>query len=148
MNFNCHCTAGDVTSTYVYVNYGRLADFDALTTAGIDLTGRIALMRYGKIFAGEKVRLAQLRGALGVVLYADPAEVAYFGTLPGYVYPNSAWLPGDGIRRERVNVGIGDLQTPTWASTEWAYHQWANQSVPVTIPVQPIKYSDAVQLMT
>lgn len=52
---------GDVQSSpgegVVYVNYGRVEDFERLTSPqyNINLTGRIAIMRYGKIYRGNKV---------------------------------------------------------------------------------------------
>ncbi len=40
----------------VYVNYGRIDDFIWLTeTKGINVTGKICIARYGKIFRGDKV---------------------------------------------------------------------------------------------
>lgn len=41
----------------VYVNYGRTEDFLQLEREmGVNVTGRIAIVRYGKIFRGNKVR--------------------------------------------------------------------------------------------
>lgn len=40
----------------VYVNYGRTEDFFQLErTMGINVTGKIVIVRYGKIFRGNKV---------------------------------------------------------------------------------------------
>ncbi len=40
----------------VYVNYGRIDDFIWLTeTKGINVTGKVCIARYGKIFRGDKV---------------------------------------------------------------------------------------------
>ena len=46
----------------VYVNYGRVEDFQKLTGSGdgelnVNLTGKIAIARYGKIFRGDKVSI-------------------------------------------------------------------------------------------
>ena len=49
----------------VYVNYGRKADFDELEKLGVDLTGKIAIVRYGGVFRGLKVKAAQEAGAIG-----------------------------------------------------------------------------------
>lgn len=40
----------------VYVNYGRTEDFFQLEREmGINVTGKIVIVRYGKIFRGNKV---------------------------------------------------------------------------------------------
>jgi len=41
----------------VYANYGRPEDFDALESLGVDVKGKIVLVRYGKCFRGLKVNL-------------------------------------------------------------------------------------------
>jgi len=42
----------------VYVNYGRVEDFDWLKkSAGIDVRGKICIARYGQIFRADKVSL-------------------------------------------------------------------------------------------
>lgn len=47
------CLQGDL----VYVNYGRTEDFFQLEREmGINVTGKIVIVRYGKIFRGNKVR--------------------------------------------------------------------------------------------
>ena len=51
-------TQGDV----VYVNYGRIEDFDYLANHSINVTGKIVIARYGKIYRGDKV------GKVGFVL--------------------------------------------------------------------------------
>ena len=44
----------------VYVNYGRVEDFQKLERElGINVTGKIAIARYGKIFRGDKVMLSR-----------------------------------------------------------------------------------------
>jgi hypothetical protein len=43
--------------TLVYVNYARVEDFEYLEkNKSINITGKIAFARYGKIFRGDKVR--------------------------------------------------------------------------------------------
>ena len=46
---------GDVTGEVVYVNYGRKEDYDEILANGGNLTGKIALARYGGVFRGLKV---------------------------------------------------------------------------------------------
>ena len=40
----------------VYVNYGRISDFQYLVyNLSLNLTGHVCIARYGKIFRGDKV---------------------------------------------------------------------------------------------
>ena len=48
--------SGKAEGELVYVNYGRVEDFDKLKNLSVNVTGKIAIMRYGKIFRGNKVR--------------------------------------------------------------------------------------------
>jgi len=43
----------------VYVNYGRIEDYARLASeqSGVDVSGAIAIARYGRIFRGDKARL-------------------------------------------------------------------------------------------
>ena len=40
----------------MYVNYGTVEDFQKLEELGVNVSGHIAIARYGKIFRGNKVR--------------------------------------------------------------------------------------------
>lgn len=46
---------GDVTGELFYANYGRQEDYDEVERSGVNITGKIALVRYGAIFRGLKV---------------------------------------------------------------------------------------------
>jgi hypothetical protein len=39
----------------VYAHYGREEDFEVLRSRGINVTGKIVLLRYGAVFRGSKV---------------------------------------------------------------------------------------------
>jgi N-acetylated-alpha-linked acidic dipeptidase len=99
MPFNGSSGSGDVTGDVVYVNYGRLEDFNQLAAQHIDLHGKIALIRYGANFRGVKVYLAEQRGAVGVLLYSDPQDDGYF---KGDKYPAGPWRPDTGVQRGSV----------------------------------------------
>lgn len=43
----------------------------------MSVKGRVVVVRYGGIFRGTKVLLAQQRGAVGVLIYSDPADDGY-----------------------------------------------------------------------
>jgi N-acetylated-alpha-linked acidic dipeptidase len=67
---------GNVTGPIVYVNYGRLSDFQFLQTRNTLFNGTIALMRQERdtIKPGTQIKLAQEFGCLGAILYQDPAD--------------------------------------------------------------------------
>ena len=39
----------------VYVNYGRPGDFKILIDKGVNCSGKIVIVRYGRVFRGDKV---------------------------------------------------------------------------------------------
>ena len=63
----------------------------------------------------------QSRGAVGVILFSDPNDVAVRGTDPEDVYPNSIFLPGSGIQRGSTYIGEGDPLSQLYPSVENAY---------------------------
>ena len=98
--FHGYSPSGKVyNAPYVYANYGRPQDFDKLTNAGINVNNTIVIVRYGQCFRGLKVKNAQLRGAVGVIIYSDPYDDGY---IVGDIYPNGPWRPSYGIQRGSV----------------------------------------------
>ncbi|XP_030838999.1 glutamate carboxypeptidase 2-like, partial [Strongylocentrotus purpuratus] len=93
--FNAYAANGTVQGDLVYVNYGRVEDFQLLEgSLNMNVTGKIAVARYGR--SSEGTRLSKLKhfGAIGLILYSDPADYAVDGI--SSVYPDSWWLPGSG----------------------------------------------------
>ena len=118
--FHGYGTSGAATAQVVYANYGRPEDFEALEKLGVEVRGRIVLVRYGGPFRGLKVRNAQKRGAVGVLIYSDPMDDGY---MRGDVYPNGPFRPGSAIQRGSVqflSLGPGDPTTPGWPSVRGA----------------------------
>jgi N-acetylated-alpha-linked acidic dipeptidase len=72
--FHGYSASGNVTAPYVYVNYGTYQDFEDLKDANVTLEGKIALIKYGGIFRGLKVKRAQELGMVGAVIYSDPGD--------------------------------------------------------------------------
>ena len=60
--------SGKAEGELVYVNYGRVQDFEQLKNLSVNVTGRIAIMRYGKIFRGNKVIHTGLGSLFGCIL--------------------------------------------------------------------------------
>jgi len=114
--FHGYSASGEVTAGVVYANYGDVDDFKKLAELGIEVRGRIALVRYGKIFRGLKVRNAEKAGAAGVIIYSDPADDGFAKADP---YPRGPARPEDAIQRGSVQFlseGPGDPTTPGWGS--------------------------------
>ncbi len=115
--FHGYGVSGVANGQLVYANYGRPDDYAALEKMGIDVEGKIVLVRYGEIFRGLKVRNAQKRGAEGILIFSDPGDD---GFAKGDVYPGGPYRPGSAIQRGSVqflSLGPGDPSTPFGPST-------------------------------
>ena len=118
--FNGYGVSGDASGQVVYVNYGRPEDYDAIEKMGIEVKGKVVLVRYGSLFRGLKVRNAQKRGATGILIFSDPADD---GFAKGDVYPYGRFRPGSAIQRGSVqflSLGPGDPSTPFGPSVKGA----------------------------
>ena len=118
--FHGYGVSGDVTGQIVYANYGRPEDFNALEKLGVDVRGKIVLVRYGELFRGLKIRNAQKRGAKGILIYSDPIDDGYGR---GDVYPTGPYRPGSSLQRGSVqflSLGPGDPSTPNGPSIKGA----------------------------
>ncbi|XP_071164480.1 N-acetylated-alpha-linked acidic dipeptidase 2-like [Mytilus edulis] len=120
--FNAYSKPGTVESDQlIYVNYGRVEDYTHLDSLNITVSGKIVIARYGKIFRGDKANLAYVHGAIGIILYSDPADYAMGQTDSSQVYPHDWWLPASGAQRGTIFLGSGDPLTPGYPATETAY---------------------------
>ena len=72
--FHGYSANGNVTGEFVYANFGTYQDYDDLVKANVSLEGKIAIVKYGHIFRGLKVKRAQELGMIGCVIYTDPQE--------------------------------------------------------------------------
>ena len=63
------------------------------------------------------MRIAQRHGAIGVILFTDPADFA--GGPGSRVYPGDWWMPPTGTQRGTLFIGEGDPQTPGYPSIGW-----------------------------
>ena len=115
--FHGYGASGLADGQVIYANYGRPEDFEALDKLGVPVDGKIVLVRYGGLFRGLKILNAQKRGAIGVLIYSDPADDGY---AKGDVYPDGPYRPGSAIQRGSVqflSLGPGDPSTPNGPST-------------------------------
>jgi N-acetylated-alpha-linked acidic dipeptidase len=53
--FHGYSKSGEVEGQLIYANYGNKEDFDKLTAAGVNFTGKIVITRYGTNVRGLKV---------------------------------------------------------------------------------------------
>ncbi|KAL3989379.1 Peptidase M28 family protein [Acanthocheilonema viteae] len=144
---------GTIQGKVIYCHFGRKEDFERLKYYDIDPKGKIVMMRYGKIFRGDKIWNAQIAGAVGAILFSDPFEVARDGTEKENVYPNTKWLPNVGVQRGSIMHGNGDPLSPLYPSKKNLYRsktikEAMNDYVIPTIPVLPLSYSDAYQVLS
>jgi N-acetylated-alpha-linked acidic dipeptidase len=147
-SFHAYSIDGDVTGELVYVNYGLPKDYEWLAEHGIDVRGKIVLARYGASWRGIKPKVAAEHGALGCIIYSDPRDDGYF---QGDVYPKGAWRPDSGAQRGSVMdlpTYPGDPLTPFVGATEYVDNPDYQKAQTLTkIPVLPISYGDAVELI-
>ncbi len=138
---------GDVTADVVYVNYGLPADYAALARRGIIVKGKIALARYGGGWRGLKPKLAQEQGAIGALIYSDPANDGY---ATADTYPNGGGRPDTGVQRGSVadmTTYPGDPGTPGYGSVKGAKRIDRKDAVTIMkIPTLPISYGDAMKI--
>jgi N-acetylated-alpha-linked acidic dipeptidase len=135
---------GDVTAELVYVNQGMPDDYKALARMGIDARGRIVIVRYGGGWRGLKPKLAQEHGAVGCIIYSDPADDGYGA---GDAYPKGPTRPDEGVQRGSVldmPVRAGDPLTPNvGASADAKRIAIKDAETVLRIPVLPIAWADA-----
>ncbi|MFL5481579.1 MAG: M28 family metallopeptidase [Gemmatimonadaceae bacterium] len=142
--FNGYGAAGDVSGDVVYVNYGLIEDYAQLDSMGVSVKGKIAIARYGRSYRGIKAREAEKHGAVGLLIYSDPADDGY---TRGDVYPAGPMRPAHGIQRGSVMNPNGDPSTPGYPSSEGARRvPFVRMDVP-HIPVLPISYGNASELL-
>ncbi len=146
--FNGYSASGDVTGQIVYVNYGLPGDYEALSKLGVSVKGKIALARYGNSFRGVKAKVAEDQGALGLLIYSDPADDGY---VQGDVYPKGPWRPASSAQRGSVQYIFqypGDPLTPGQPSIPGVKRLPIGEATNLTrIPVQPLSYGDARKLL-
>lgn len=143
--FNGSGADGDVTGQAVYVNYGLVEDYASLDSMGISVKGKIAIARYGRSFRGIKAREAERHGAVGLIIYSDPANDGYFA---GDVYPAGPFRPSQGVQRGSVQNVNGDPSTPGYASVAGAKRVPRDEMLVPHIPVIPMSYGNASQLLS
>ena len=146
--YNAYGADGDVTAPLVYVNYGMPDDYKELERHGVDVKGKIVIARYGAGWRGLKPKLAWQHGAVGCIIYSDPADDGY---VQGDVYPKGAFRPEAGVQRGSVAdmpVYPGDPLTPGKGSpSKPGNFDIDDAKTVLKIPVLPVSYADAKPLL-
>ncbi|XP_044076872.1 transferrin receptor 1a isoform X2 [Siniperca chuatsi] len=99
--FLSYSATGKVQGSILYAFYGQENDFMLLRDKNINLSGKVILVRAGKISFAEKVANAAKMNASAVLIYPDPAD---------YSIGDTTQLFG------HVHMGSGDPYTPGFPS--------------------------------
>src|SRR5690349_16185841 len=142
--FNGYGAAGDVNGDVVYVNYGLIEDYAQLDSMGVSVKGRIAIARYGRSFRGIKAREAEKHGAIALLIYSDPQDDGY---VAGDVYPDGPMRNSAGVQRGSILNPDGDPSTPGYGSKPGVARLTPERMEISHIPVVPISYGNAGELL-
>src|SRR5262245_31351779 len=147
--FNGYSATGDVTAPVVYANYGLPGDYEGLKKAGVDVKGKIVIVRYGNSFRGVKAKVAEDHGAVGCIIYSDPEDDGY---MQGDVYPKGPWRPVASGQRGSVQFLFdypGDPLTPGKPAISGVPRLKPEEATDLTrLPVQPIAYDVAKTILS
>lgn len=165
--FHGYSASGNVTAAYVYCNYGTYQDFEELEKAGVELKGKIALIKYGGVFRGLKVKRAQEMGMIGAVLYSDPGDDGEMTEENGHkAYPDGPARNPSSVQRgsveylgkiqryhtslfaakDRTGIAVGDPTTVGYPSKPGVPRQSLDGKIP-DIPSLPMSYAEALPLL-
>ena len=142
--------SGEVTAPVVYAHSGNPEDYELLRKNGIEVKGKIVLVRYSNPYSyrGFKALTAQREGAAAILIYSDPAEDGY---KKGKVVPDGPWGPEYHIQRGAITYDFmvpGDPLTPGWASLPGAKRIPIEQAMSAPkIMALPLSWHDAKPLL-
>ncbi|XP_023120365.2 aminopeptidase NAALADL1 [Amphiprion ocellaris] len=146
--YAAYSPAGHAKGKLVYANQGKPSDYEQLSQT-LNLTGTIAITRYGGAGRGAKAINAAPYGVVGVLVYTDPLDIND-GLMSdtNETYPHSWYMPPSGVERGSFNRDFGDLLTPYLAAKEETYRIPPENIVGIPpIPIQPIGFEDAYILI-
>ncbi|CAH8360245.1 unnamed protein product [Eruca vesicaria subsp. sativa] len=96
--YHAYSPSGSAYGNVIFVNHGEERDYHALESLGVSVGGCLVLVRKGESLGrGVVVKIAETKGALGVLIY-DEKDGGGLG----------------GIERGTVMRGIGDPVSPGW----------------------------------
>uniref|UniRef100_A0AAR2KWI0 Transferrin receptor protein 1 n=1 Tax=Pygocentrus nattereri TaxID=42514 RepID=A0AAR2KWI0_PYGNA len=130
--FLSYSATGSAQGAALYAYYGQVEDLRRLQDLRINMSGRVLLVRAGKITPAEKVANAASVNAGAVLIYPDPAD---------YSFERDTDLFG------HVHLGCGDPYTPAFPSFNHTQFPPAKSSGLPAIPAQTIRASTAAAIM-
>ncbi|WFD28208.1 glutamate carboxypeptidase II [Malassezia nana] len=150
--FHGYSFSGNASGPLVYAGTGSPADFAELEARGVRVAGSIALVRYGGLFRGLKVRAAQEAGAVGVLIYSDPKEDGHITEAEGHApYPAGPARQPSSVQRgsvQALSFYPGDPSTPGRPSYRNATRApWSEMVSMPRIPSLPLSYANARRLL-
>ncbi|GAB5520506.1 MAG: transferrin receptor-like dimerization domain-containing protein [Rhodothermales bacterium] len=148
--WNAFSGSGDVMGEVVYANYGRKEDFELLARMGISVQGKVVIARYGGNFRGYKAHYAEQYGAVGLVIYSDPANGGFTRGAP---YPEGRQISESTIQRGSLLTlpYTGDPLTPFEPALPGDDTKRLKPEEIVdlhTIPVAPLPYGSAQEILS
>ncbi|XP_035292001.1 aminopeptidase NAALADL1 [Anguilla anguilla] len=148
--YAAYSPAGHPKGKLVYANQGKVSDYEYLNmTMKVDLTGTIAIVRYGGAGRADKAINAFPFGVIGVLVYTDPLDIndGWMSDV-NETYPHSWYMPPSGVERGSFTSQFGDMRTPYLAAKEHTYRipEADIRGIP-PIPIQPIGFEDAYALI-
>lgn len=173
--FHGYSFSGNASAEYVYVGRGQQVDFSRLKALGVELEGKIAIAKYGKLgfptifldkrcnvwmqvaestlggpFRGWKVKNAQENGMVGCIIFTDPSDDGNMTEAKGVAaYPNGPARNPTAVQRGSVQFLSsypGDPTTPGYPSKQNSPRADKSGSVP-HIPSLPISWVDAQPIL-
>jgi N-acetylated-alpha-linked acidic dipeptidase len=127
----------DLKAHVVYANYGAREDYELLRAAGIDVKGKIALVRAQGLCRGIKGVIAQEEGVAGLLLYPELRDM-------GFVYP--AYPAGRHINPWTIERG-SMLRYFLYPGAPRNMNRDARDSTLPTIPALPVNQEIAARLL-
>jgi len=116
----------------------------------VKIKGKIALIRYGGLFRGLKVKNAQDFGAIAAVIFIDPIDDGEITTANGYAaYPDGPARNPSSVQKGStlfLSTSPGDPTTPGYPSHEGAPRADSSNVLP-QIPSLPLSYEAAEPLL-
>ena len=148
--YHAYSASGTVEAEVVYARSGSPEDFAYLQSQGIDLHGKLALVRYSVPYSyrGFKAYTAERLGLAGLLIYSDPQDD---GFVKGAVYPDGPWGPLGHLQRGAILYDFlvpGDPLTPGWPSLPGARRiaPEAARSLPKILSA-PLTARDAARIL-
>jgi hypothetical protein len=99
------------------------------------------------LFSIVQVDLAAKCGAVGAILYNDPADSAPEGISKNKTYPKTWWLPPSGVQRGNLRAVKGDPLTPEVPAIDGIIRSKVEDVFMPAIPATPLPYGQAVKLL-